>query len=262
MGASGQQVTDPRLIRVPDDEQEWEPLLEVAAKVAAKGDLLVLPTDTVYGVGCDPFDRDAADKLFAAKARGRDLPLPVLVHSRFQAEGLVRELDERARSLIGAFWPGPLTLVLRESEGIGWYLGRNLGTVALRMPKHTFALALLQRTGPLAVTSANRSGEPTPSTVVEIMTHLDEGVGVYFDAGPLPTPMPPSGGQEPTGPLPDPGTSSGGQGAGGSRGTGPSPASTIVDLTGPRARLLREGAIPPREVERVLDEPLADPGSK
>jgi L-threonylcarbamoyladenylate synthase len=242
--ASGEQVTDPRLIRVPDDEQQWESLLEVAAQVVGKGDLIVLPTDTLYGVGCDPFNRDAVDKLFAAKARGRELPLPVLVHSRYQAEGLVRAVDERARTLIGAFWPGPLTIVLRESEGIGWYLGRNRGTVALRMPKQTFALALLQRTGPLAVTSANRSGEPTPPSVAGIMTQLDDGVGVYFDAGLLPVPSEPPDGPE----------------AGGTAGD-PPPASTIVDLTGPRARLLREGAIPPREIERVLDEPLVAPGS-
>ena len=219
---------DPRLIRVPDDAEQWEGLLEVAERVVAAGDLVVVPTDTVYGVGCAPFNPAAVDRLFAAKGRGRHLPLPVLVHSWRQAVGLVEEVDERAKALIAAWWPGPLTIVFRETQGIGWDLGHSRGTVALRMPKQTFTLALLQRTGPLAVTSANRSGEPTPATVAEIMRQVHTGLGVYFDAGPLP-------------------------GEGG--------ASTIVDLSGPRARVLRVGAVPPEEVERVLGEPLADPGA-
>ena len=113
---------------------------------------------------------------------------------------------------------------MREAPGIGWDLGDSRGTVAVRMPKQTFTLALIQRTGPLAVSSANRSGEPTPSEVPDVVSQLGDHVGVFFDAGPAPD----------------------------------GPASSIVDLTGKRPRLLREGAIPADELERVLEEPFDD----
>jgi L-threonylcarbamoyladenylate synthase len=215
---------DPRVIAIPADEGQWESLLEVGGEIVARGGLLVLPTDTLYGVGCDPFNASAVEALFAAKGRGRDLPLPVLVHNWRQAIGLVEEVTEQAQALIAAWWPGPLTLVLREAAGIGWDLGDSRGTVAVRMPKQTFALALIQRTGPLAVSSANRSGEPSPPTIPGIVEQLGDQVEVFFDAGPA----------------------------------GDGPASTIVDLSGRRPRLLRKGAIPAVEIERVLEEPLVD----
>jgi tRNA threonylcarbamoyl adenosine modification protein (Sua5/YciO/YrdC/YwlC family) len=215
---------DARVIPIPADERQWESLLEVGGEVVARGGLLVLPTDTLYGVGCDPFNASAVQALFAAKGRGRDLPLPVLVHNWRQAIGLVEEVTEQAQALIAAWWPGPLTLVLREAAGIGWDLGDSQGTVAVRMPKQTFALALIQRTGPLAVSSANRSGEPSPRTMPGIVEQLGDQVGVFFDAG----------------------------------AASDGPASTIVDLSGTRPRMLREGAIPAAEIERVLEEPLAD----
>jgi L-threonylcarbamoyladenylate synthase len=215
-------VEDSRVIPIPDDEEQWGSLLEVGSEVIARGGLVVLPTDTLYGVGCDPFNPSAVDALFLAKKRGRDLPLPVLVHTWRQAVGLVDDIGDQAQALIAAWWPGPLTLVFKEAAGIGWDLGDSRGTVAIRMPKHTFTLALIQRTGPLAVSSANRSGEPTPTAMPGIVEQLGDGVGVFFDAGPAR------------------------QG----------PASTIVDLSGPRPRLLREGAIPAAEIERLLEEPF------
>src|SRR5262245_30638457 len=144
-----EETGDPRRIEVPEDQAVWETLLEVGAQVVAKGDLVVLPTDTVYGVGGDPFNPAAVTKIFAAKARGRDLPLPVLVHSSRQALGLVEDLTAPAKALIAAYWPGPLTIVMREARDLGWDLGRSEGTVGLRMPKQPFALALIRRTGPL-----------------------------------------------------------------------------------------------------------------
>jgi L-threonylcarbamoyladenylate synthase len=223
-GEAVDQVQDARVIRVSDDEQQWPGLLEVGGEVLARGGLVVLPTDTLYGVGCDPFNPSAVDALFLAKQRGRDLPLPVLVHTWRQAIGLVEEVTDQAQALIAAWWPGALTLVLREAPAIGWDLGDSRGTVAVRMPKQGFALALIQRTGPLAVSSANRSGEPPPSEIPAIVEQLGDHVGVFFDAGPA---------------------------AAGA-------ATSIVDLTGPRPRLLREGAIPAVELERVLEEPFAD----
>jgi tRNA threonylcarbamoyl adenosine modification protein (Sua5/YciO/YrdC/YwlC family) len=213
-----------RIIRVSEDREQWEGLVEVGGRMVAQGGLVVLPTDTVYGLGCDPFNPGAVEALFKAKGRGRDLPLPVLVFTWRQAVGLVEDITERARLLIAEYWPGPLTIVLRESPGIGWDLGDSRGTVAVRMPKHDFALALIERTGPLAVTSANRSGAPTPGSIEGVVEQLGGQVDVFFDTGP----------------------SSGG------------PASTIVDLSGTGVRVLREGAIPASEIERVIEEPLAD----
>jgi L-threonylcarbamoyladenylate synthase len=214
-----------RVIPVLGREQ-WPGLVEVAGQVIAKGGLVVLPTDTIYGIACDPFNPSAVDALFKAKARRRDLPLPVLVHTWRQAIGLVEELDERARQLIAEYWPGPLTIVLRETPGIGWDLGHARGTVAVRMPKNDFALALIERTGPLAVTSANRSGLPTPGTVDGIVEQLGDHVDVFFDTGPA----------------------------------GGGPASTIVDLSGPALRVVREGAIPAAEIERLAGGRKADGG--
>jgi tRNA threonylcarbamoyl adenosine modification protein (Sua5/YciO/YrdC/YwlC family) len=220
-------AANPRVVQVGSDEALWDGLLEVGSEVVARGGVVVLPTDTVYGVGCDPFNASAVDALFAAKRRGRDLPLPVLVHTWRQVMGLVDDVPEPAQALFAAWWPGPLTVVLREAAGIGWDLGDSRGTVAVRMPKQDFALALIQRTGPLAVTSANRSGEPTPPEVAGVVEQLGDHVGVFFDAG----------------------------------ASGGGPASTIVDLSGSRPRLLREGAIPAAEVERVLEEPLSADGT-
>jgi len=226
MTTAEEPVADARVIPIPDDEEQWGSLLEVGSGVVARGGLVVLPTDTLYGVGCDPFNPSAVDALFLAKRRGRELPLPVLVHTWRQAVGQVDDIGDQAQALIAAWWPGPLTLVFREAAGIGWDLGDSRGTVAVRMPKHDFALALIQRTGPLAVSSANRSGEPTPTTVPGIVEQLGDGVGVFFDDGPA----------------------------------AEGPASTIVDLSGPRPRLLREGAIPAGELERVLEEPFDHAG--
>lgn len=213
-----------RIIRVSEDREQWDGLVEVGGRVVAQGGLVVLPTDTVYGLGCDPFNPSAVEALFKAKGRGRDLPLPVLVHTWRQAIGLVEDITEQARLLIAEYWPGPLTIVLRESPGIGWDLGDSRGTVAVRMPKHDFALALIERTGPLAVTSANRSGVPTPGGIEGVVEQLGGQVDVFFDTGP-------------------------------SRG---GPASTIVDLSGTGFQVLREGAIPASEIERVIGEPPAD----
>lgn len=213
----------PNVLGIPPEQSMWEPLLERAYDLLVGGDLVVLPTDTVYGVACDPFSLVAVARLFEAKQRGRDLPLPVFVQGWRQAVGLVEDLDERARRLMTTWWPGPLTVVLRQARGVGWDLGDADGSVALRTPNQPFTQALLRRTGPLAVTSANRSGQPTPTTIEGVAEQLGERVAAYFDAGP----------------------SSGG------------PASTILDLTGGEPRLLRAGAVARDELERELGMPLA-----
>jgi L-threonylcarbamoyladenylate synthase len=186
-----------------------------------RGELVVLPTDTVYGIAAEAFDPVAVDGLLKAKGRGRDMPPPVLVGTVRAAMALVMDLADTGKDLIDEFWPGGLTIVCRSSPTLVWDLGETKGTVAVRMPLHHVALDLLKKTGPLAVSSANVSGQPPATTADEAMAQLGNSVSVYLDAGPCPGDVP----------------------------------STIIDLTGSVPRLLRRGVI---SVERLQDVvPLA-----
>lgn len=191
-----------------------------AADSIAAGALVVLPTDTVYGLGADAFQPEAVAGLLGAKGRGRDVPVPVLVGSWSTIEGLVSHVDGRTRSLIEAFWPGGLTLVVRHAPSLSWNLGDADGTVAVRMPLHPVAIELLEVTGPLAVSSANRHGEPAAQTAAEARRQLGDAVAVYLEDGPAP------GGV----------------------------ASTIVDVTGERPTVLRVGAIEVDELRAVVPD--------
>jgi L-threonylcarbamoyladenylate synthase len=188
--------------------------LAAAADAVRRGELVVLPTDTVYGVGADAFTPSAVAGIFAAKRRGRDMPPPVLVGSVRAATALVEELSEVGKDFINEFWPGGLTLVCRAQPTLSWDLGHTKGTVAVRMPLHPVALDLLKEVGPLAVSSANVHGAAPALTADEAVEQLGDSVAVFLDAGPA------------TGGIP----------------------STILDLTGLVPRLLREGAIP---IERL-----------
>jgi L-threonylcarbamoyladenylate synthase len=188
--------------------------VQAAVTALQAGDLVVLPTDTVYGIAADAFSPIAVNLLLAAKGRGRDLPVPVLVGSWRTLDGLVDELGPLARRMVETFWPGPLTIVVRAAPSLAWDLGETRGTVAVRMPLQPVALEVLQQTGPLAVSSANRSGLPPAVEVTEAERQLGESVRVYLDGGPVGEAVP----------------------------------STIVDLTGDRARVLRVGAL---DVERL-----------
>lgn len=192
--------------------------LAEAAAVLRKGELAVIPTDTVYGIAADAFSPPAVAALLAAKGRGREMPPPVLVGTVRAASALVEDLSESARDLIEEFWPGGLTLVCRASRTLSWDLGDAKGTVAVRMPLHPVALELLKEVGPLAVSSANRSGEPPATTLADAEAQLGDSVAVYLDGGVCPGPVP----------------------------------STIVDLTGPVPRLLRRGVIPVARLRRVV----------
>ncbi len=192
-----------------------------AAAVLRKGELAVIPTDTVYGIAADAFTPSAVTALLGAKGRGREMPPPVLVGTVRAAAALVEELSQPAKDLIEEFWPGALTIVCRASRTLSWDLGDAKGTVAIRMPLHPVALELLKDVGPLAVSSANRSGEPPATTAAEAEAQLGESVAVYLDGGPCPGPVP----------------------------------STIVDMTAPVPRLLRRGLIPVERLRRVI--PLA-----
>ena len=192
--------------------------ITVAATALGKGELVVLPTDTVYGVAADAFTPAAVTALLAAKGRGRQVPPPVLVGSRRAAFALVEDISSSASDLIDEFWPGGLTLVFRSSRSLAWDLGDTKGTVAVRMPLHPVALDLLKETGPLAVSSANVSGSPPATTAAEAEKQLGDAVSVYLDGGPCPGDM----------------------------------ASTIVDVTGPVPRLLRQGVISVQRLRNVV----------
>lgn len=138
--------------------------LREAASAIRRGEVVVMPTDTVYGIAADAFNADAVAGLFAAKGRGRHMPSPVLIGSPTTLHGLVTDFSEKAWELVDAFWPGGLTLVARHQPSLRWDLGETRGTVAVRMPLHPVAIELLNTTGPLAVSSANKSGQPAPPT--------------------------------------------------------------------------------------------------
>jgi L-threonylcarbamoyladenylate synthase len=194
-----------------DCSDETQRVAGLAAAVTAVlgGELVVLPTDTVYGVGTDAFSPAAVTRLLEAKGRGRDMPPPVLVGTVRAAQALVEDLGPYGQRLIDEFWPGGLTIVCHAARTLSWDLGDTKGTVALRMPEDAIALDLLRETGPMAVSSANLTGLPSATTAVLAKDQLGDAVSVYLDGGPV------------TGGV----------------------ASTIVDLTGPQPRLLRRGAI-------------------
>jgi tRNA threonylcarbamoyl adenosine modification protein (Sua5/YciO/YrdC/YwlC family) len=200
-----------------DAAQRVTGLAEATASLR-KGDLAVIPTDTVYGLAADAFSPPAVTSLLAAKGRGRQMPPPVLVGTVRAATALVEDLSAFGKDLMDEFWPGGLTLVMRANRNLIWDLGDTKGTVAVRMPLHELTLELLKETGPLAVSSANRSGAPPATTAADAEAQLGEAVAVYLDGGPC------------SGDVP----------------------STIVDLTGVVPKLLRRGVISVARLREVV----------
>jgi L-threonylcarbamoyladenylate synthase len=192
--------------------------LAKAAEALRDGKLVVLPTDTLYGIGADAFNRKAVQNLLAAKGRGRHMPPPVLVGDVRTIDGLAVEVPDFVTQLIEAHWPGPLTVILKAQPSLSWDLGDTNGTVALRMPDHEIALALLKEVGPMAVSSANVTGWPAARTVVDAATQLGSAVFVYLDAGPVGEGLP----------------------------------STIVDCTTQPPTILREGTLSPDQLAPYL----------
>ncbi|MBN6034338.1 L-threonylcarbamoyladenylate synthase [Amycolatopsis sp. 195334CR] len=197
--------------------------LTAAAGAVRSSRLVVLPTDTVYGIGADAFDGAAVQSLLRAKNRGPDMPVGVLVGSWSTVDGLVLGVPPQGRALIEAFWPGDLSIVLPHAPSLQWDLGTTRGTVMLRMPLHPVALELLREVGPMAVSSANVSGRPPAATAEEAKDQLGDSVAVYLDGGPSGDPVP----------------------------------STIVDLTGDEPVVLREGAVRVDAVSEVLGVPVS-----
>lgn len=202
---------------------ERDEALTRARTALRMGDLVVIPTDTVYGVAADPFAVGATAKIFTLKNRPRSLPLPVLISRPRQAWALCDSVPPGAAELAAAFWPGALTIVMPQTPDLDWDLGDNVGTIALRMPNHADTLELIETTGPLAVTSANVSGELTPSLIEEVRARFGEAVSIYLDDGPA---------------AEDKG-------------------STIVDLARRRPTIVREGPISRDAIEKAIGARLA-----
>ena len=155
----------------------------VARQAIARGELIVIPTDTVYGIAADAFTPEAVQALLDAKGRGRQSPPPVLIAGTDTLAALASEVCEPVRRIADQFWPGPLTMILEANQALSWDLGETGGTVALRIPDHVLTRELLRETGPLAVSSANKSGEPAATTAAEAQQMLGDDVTVYLEEG-------------------------------------------------------------------------------
>lgn len=194
--------------------------VDAAVHALRRGQLVVFRTDTVYGLASDAFSPDAVGRLLEAKGRGRDMPTPVLVPNARTLDGLLDTVPAVARELAAAFWPGALTIVVQHAATLAWDLGETKGTVGLRMPLDPVALSVLEQTGPLAVSSANRSGLPPATDCAEAARQLGTAVEVYLDGGDCGEPVP----------------------------------STIVDLTSERPKVLRLGALSLEELRSVVPD--------
>ena len=194
--------------------------IAAAIEAVKSGELVVMPTDTVYGIGADAFTPHAITALHHARSVTDQVPPPVLVGSRHTLDGLVYSLPKAARELADAFWPGALTLYVEHSPSLQWDLGETGGQVAVRMPLHPVALEVLREVGPMAVTTANKVGRPAPATAEEAREQLEYAVRIYLEAGPAGDPAP----------------------------------STIVDVTGAVPRVLRAGAIPLEKLRDVVPD--------
>lgn len=206
-----------------DDETKRQRGIGSAVRAVKRGALVVIPTDTVYGIGADAFSSGGVASLLAAKGRGRDMPVPVLVGSR-AALGGIAVTTPAAEALVEAFWPGGLTVIVAEQPSLAWDLGDTRGTVAVRMPSHEIALEVLEQTGPMAVSSANISGQPPARTAREARDQLGDSVAAYLEAGPTDDDVP----------------------------------STIVDCTREVAQVVRAGAISLAQLREVVPD-IADP---
>jgi len=204
-------------VTLPENDGE---AVVAATNAVRDGHLVVLPTDTVYGIGCDAFSPEAVNRLLRAKGRDRQMPPPVLISSAVTLEALGDQMPTWVLELTREFWPGPLTVVVHQQSSLQWDLGETMGTVAVRMPDHEFTLGLLGRIGPMAVSSANTSGQPAATTADQAEEMLGDQVAVYLDAGP----------------------------------TEGEQASTILDCTSDQPQILRQGALGFAELKHWLDQ--------
>lgn len=199
-----------------------------AASAAKRGDLVVFPTDTVYGLGTDAFSPSGVENLLAAKGREKNMPTPVLIGSPNALSALAARVDQRMQDLVQCFWPGALTLIVKQQPTLNWDLGDTSGTVAIRMPMHPVAIELLNLVGPMAVSSANKTSQPAATNSQMAIEQLGESVSIYLTGGPSASALP----------------------------------STILDLTGEVARLIRLGALGLAEIRKVIPDLVVPDGAK
>jgi L-threonylcarbamoyladenylate synthase len=193
--------------------------IPAAVKIVQEGGLIAFPTDTVYGVAADPFNAKALQKIYAAKQRPDEKALPALIGGLEQLGQLVGTVDHSVYKVALTFWPGALTLILPKRADVPEELS-PYPTIGIRMPNLAFTLALLKQTGPLATTSANRSGASNPTTAEDVLDQLGGEIDLVLDGGP----------------------------------TAGSMASTVVDLTEPEIKILREGPISLAEIQKCIFE--------
>ncbi|WP_148865803.1 L-threonylcarbamoyladenylate synthase [Thermosediminibacter litoriperuensis] len=215
-----------KLIKVNPENPEPESV-NLAARVIKNGGLVAFPTETVYGLGANALDEKAAFKIYQAKQRPQDNPLIVHIHSPGELEKLVSGVPRSARILMEKFWPGPLTMVLNKSGAVPYGTTGGLDTVAVRMPRHPVALALIRESGvPIAAPSANISGRPSPTAAEDVYEDLAGRVDLILDGGPCEVGV----------------------------------ESTVLDLTGELPVILRPGGVTREELEAVLGRVELDPG--
>lgn len=168
-----------------NDALAWSENLPLLVEAIRTGKSVVVPTDTVYGIACDPSSPGAVRELFEIKKRVRSKPSPVLLGRHDSLASIVDVVPDTVWSIVRNFWPGAVTLVFKALPELSWDLGESQGTVALRMPDHKITLEILRETGPLAVSSANLSGKPAASSMGEAFDQFGEKVEMYVDAGPV-----------------------------------------------------------------------------
>ena len=191
--------------------------LAQALQILRAGGLVAFPTDTVYGVGALVFDAAAIEKIYAAKGRSTEKAVPILLGDAADLEKVTAQVSEMALRLAGRFWPGPLTLVVPRHASIPETLS-PLPTVGVRVPDHPVARALLRAAGPMAVTSANLSGQASPCTVEEVYVQLGGRIPLILDGGQTPGGAP----------------------------------STVVNCLGAEPQILREGSITLAQIQASL----------
>ncbi|MCU1576782.1 MAG: translation factor [Leifsonia sp.] len=211
--------------------------MRLARAAIGRGELVVIPTDTVYGIAADAFDPAAVQRLLDAKGRDRQSPPPVLIPGIPTLDALAETVPQAVRDLVAEFWPGGLTIVLPAQPSLAWDLGETNGTVALRMPRDTIALELLSETGPLAVSSANLTGRPAARTAAEAVGMLGDSVAIYLDGGAAGAAYADIGIEESSSTIVD--------------------ATALASGTGP-LRILRHGVITEDQLRSVVGDEFAD----
>ena len=214
------------VIKIDQNNMDTE-ALERAAAIIRDGGLVAFPTETVYGLGADALSAEASKKIYAAKGRPSDNPLIVHVAEFSDMEKIAQEMPEEAKKLADAFWPGPLTMIVRKNDKVPYETTGGMDTVAVRMPNHPVALELIRRSGGyIAAPSANTSGKPSPTLAEHVAFDMDGRIPMILDGGPV----------------------------------GIGIESTIVDLTEDIPMILRPGYITPKMLEKVIGEVKMDPG--